>query len=53
MTSIACLARLISSTALSQDLADTMLALSAAYQTNDQTEVDRLLASPIFDGAAG
>lgn len=38
----------ISTTAPSQDVVNTMLALSAAYSSGDQTEVDKLLATPIF-----
>jgi hypothetical protein len=38
----------ISPTASSQAVVDTMLALAQAYQTEDQTEVQRLLGAPIF-----
>ncbi|HTI02860.1 MAG TPA: hypothetical protein VL752_18075 [Acidisoma sp.] len=38
----------ISATASSQDVVDTMLALSEAYRTNDSASVAHLLASPIF-----
>jgi hypothetical protein len=38
----------ISPTVPSQDVVDTMLALSAAYSSGDQTEVNKLLSSPIF-----
>jgi hypothetical protein len=38
----------ISPTVPSQDVVDTMLALSAAYSAGDQTQVNKLLSSPIF-----
>jgi hypothetical protein len=38
----------ISPTVPSQDVVDTMLALSAAYSSGNQTEVNQLLRSPIF-----
>jgi hypothetical protein len=38
----------ISPSVPSQDVVDTMLALSAAYSSGDQTEVNKLLSSPIF-----
>jgi hypothetical protein len=38
----------ISPTASSQAVVDTMLALAQAYRTGDQTEVQRLLGTPIF-----
>jgi hypothetical protein len=39
----------ISPTVPSQDVVDTMLALSAAYSSGDQAQVTKLLSSPIFD----
>ena len=38
----------ISPTVPSQDVVSTMLALSSAYSAGDQTEVNKLLSSPIF-----
>ena len=38
----------ISPTVPSQDVVDTMLALSTAYYSGDQTQVNKLLTSPIF-----
>jgi hypothetical protein len=38
----------ISSAVPSQDVVDTMLALSAAYSAGNQAEVNKLLTSPIF-----
>ena len=38
----------ISPTVPSQDVVDTMLALSAAYSAGDQSQVTKLLSSPIF-----
>jgi hypothetical protein len=38
----------ISPTVPSQDVVDTMLALSAAYSSGDQDQVNKLLSSPIF-----
>jgi hypothetical protein len=38
----------ISPTVPSQDVVDTMLALSAAYASGDQSQVTKLLSSPIF-----
>jgi hypothetical protein len=38
----------ISATAPSQEVVDTMLALSTAYQSGNQAQVNQLLASPIF-----
>jgi hypothetical protein len=38
----------ISPTVPSQDVVNTMLALSAAYASGDQTKVNTLLSSPIF-----
>jgi hypothetical protein len=38
----------ISSAVPSQDVVDTMLALSAAYSAGNQAEVNKLLSSPIF-----
>lgn len=38
----------ISTSAPSQEVVDTMLALSAAYSSGDQAEVNKLLAAPIF-----
>ena len=41
----------ISPTVPSQEVVDTMLALSAAYSQGNQTQVDKLLSSPIFSVA--
>jgi hypothetical protein len=38
----------ISQTATSQDVVDTMLALSAAYSSGDQAAITQALSSPIF-----
>jgi hypothetical protein len=38
----------ISPTVPSQDVVDTMLALSNAYEAGNQAEVNKLLGSPIF-----
>jgi hypothetical protein len=38
----------ISPTVPSQDVVNTMLALSAAYSAGDQSQVNKLLSSPIF-----
>jgi len=43
----------ISPTVPSQDVVDTMLALSAAYASEDQSQVDKLLSSPIFSVPPG